>query len=572
MTSRLLCAVLALSLTLAAGCGRTGGDAPEPADLVLKNGGVYTLAEPAWAEAVAIRGREIVAVGDNAVIEPFVGPETRVVDLGGRMALPGFHDAHMHPISGGEMLLGCSLYGLLTQEEILAKITECVAASDEEWVIGDNWDLGAFPDGNPHKSLLDAIEPDRPLYMRGSDGHSDWANSKALELAGITAETPDPPKGVIERDPETGEPTGTLRETARAPIEALLPQSSFEERVAALRAALAETGRYGITSLIDAWTGLDDWRVYRHLEDAGELTARVMASLTFGVNAKHQGEEWETVFARRGEFASERLDTASVKLFLDGVLEGETAALVEPYTGMGDYQGVLNFDNDELQAAVTRFDALGLQVHMHAIGDLAVREGLDAFAAARAVNGPNDNGHHISHLQLVHPDDYGRFAELGVAANFQALWAYPEPWITEINLPVVGPERVERMYPIASIARAGGTIVGGSDWSVSSMNPLEAIEVAMTRKDPTGAIEGVLNADEAVPLELMLAAYTINAARIMRHETLTGSVEAGKRADIVILDRNIFEIPPAELSEVLVDLTLLDGETIYEREPAVAAR
>ncbi len=572
MTSRLLCAVLALSLTLAAGCGRTGGDAPEPADLVLKNGGVYTLAEPAWAEAVAIRGREIVAVGDNAVIEPFVGPETRVVDLGGRMALPGFHDAHMHPISGGEMLLGCSLYGLLTQEEILAKITECVAASDEEWVIGDNWDLGAFPDGNPHKSLLDAIEPDRPLYMRGSDGHSDWANSKALELAGITAETPDPPKGVIERDPETGEPTGTLRETARAPIEALLPQSSFEERVAALRAALAETRRYGITSLIDAWTGLDDWRVYRHLEDAGELTARVMASLTFGVNAKHQGEEWETVFARRGEFASERLDTASVKLFLDGVLEGETAALVEPYTGMGDYRGVLNFDNDELQAAVTRFDALGLQVHMHAIGDLAVREGLDAFAAARAVNGPNDNGHHISHLQLVHPDDYGRFAELGVAANFQALWAYPEPWITEINLPVVGPERVERMYPIASIARAGGTIVGGSDWSVSSMNPLEAIEVAMTRKDPTGAIEGVLNADEAVPLELMLAAYTINAARIMRHETLTGSVEAGKRADIVILDRNIFEIPPAELSEVLVDLTLLDGETIYEREPAVAAR
>ncbi|WP_405243090.1 amidohydrolase [Lentisalinibacter salinarum] len=567
-------------LLLQAGCaerpaGEATGEAAgvEPADIVFTGGVIHTADEArSRAEAVAVRGDTIVAVGDAGEVSAWIGDATRVVDLDGRTVLPGFHDAHMHPLTGGEMLLGCSLFGLTTRDAILAKVAECVAESDDEWVIGENFDLAAFPGGNPHKSLLDEIAPDRYVYLRGTDGHNDLANSKVLELAGITAETPDPPKGVIERDPETGEPTGMLRETARAPVEVLLPETTFEDRVAALEATLAETARYGITSLVDAWTGVPDWEVYRAVAESGGLDARVKASLTYGVNAKHQGEEWEAALARRDEFAGERFTVSAVKFFVDGVLEGETAALVEPYTGM-DHRGVLNFESDELKQAVTRFDAMGLQIHMHAIGDLAVREGLDAIEAARKANGDTGNRHHITHLQLVHPDDIPRFAELGVAATFQALWAYPDAWIMEINLPVVGPERVERMYPVGSIHRAGGTIVGSSDWAVSSMNPLEAIETAITRQDAAGQVDGTLNAEEAVDLATMLDAYTRNAARLLGHDDITGSIETGKRADIVVLDRDIFAIPASELSEVRVDMTLLDGGIIYERnsEPEASA-
>ncbi len=561
---RAVIAVLAL-----AGAGGPAAAAPggPAADIVFTNGIVYTAdAAHTRAGGVAVRGDTIVAVGTGPQVESYIGEDTRVVDLAGRLLLPGFHDAHMHPLSGGEMLLGCSLFGITGQEAILARVAECVAGSEpDEWIIGENFDLASFPGGNPHKSLLDEIAPDRLIYLRGSDGHNDWANSRVLALAGITAETPDPPKGVIERDPETGEPTGVLRETARTPVEALLPAATFEDRVAALQATLRETARYGITSLVDAWTGLPDWQVYDHAARAGELTARVKASLTYGVNARHQGEEWEAALARRDEFSSDRFTVSSVKFFVDGVLEGETAALVDPYTGMGDHRGVLNFEHDELEAAVARFDRMGLQVHMHAIGDLAVREGLDAIEAARAANGRTGNRHHITHLQLVHPDDIPRFGELGVSANFQALWAYPDAWITEINLPVVGRERVERMYPIGSIRRAGGRIVGSSDWAVSSMNPLEAIETAITRQDPYGEVEGTLNASEAVDLETMVDAYTRNAAWLLGQDDITGSIEPGKRADLVVLDRDIFALPATELSEVRVDLTLLDGEVIYER-------
>jgi len=574
MRATLLAAVL---LILQAGCAeRPAGEAGqaagvEPADIVLTGGVVHTADEQrSRAEAVALRGDTIVAVGGAGEVSAWIGDATRVIDLAGRVVLPGFHDAHMHPITGGEMLLGCSLFGLTTREAILAKVAECAAQSDDEWVIGENFDLAAFPGGNPHKSLLDGIAPDRYVYLRGTDGHNDLANSKVLELAGITAETPDPPKGVIERDPETGEPTGMLRETARAPVEALLPETTFEDRVAALEATLAETARYGITSLVDAWTGVPDWEVYRAVAESGGLDARVKASLTYGVNAKHQGEEWEAALARRGEFAGERFSVSGVKFFVDGVLEGETAALVEPYTGM-DHRGVLNFESEELKQAVTRFDAMGLQIHMHAIGDLAVREGLDAIEAARKANGDTGNRHHITHLQLVHADDIPRFDELGVAATFQALWAYPDAWIMEINLPVVGPERVERMYPVGSIHRAGGTLVGSSDWAVSSMNPLEAIETAITRQDASGQVEGTLNADEAVDLATMLDAYTRNAARLLGHDDITGSIETGKRADIVVLDRDIFAIPAEELSEVRVDMTLLDGGIVYERSDGPGA-
>jgi len=565
--SRRALARSAVFIAVVVGCsGVEQGSAPPAADLVLRNGGIYTVdAQRTWARAAAIRDGVFVAVGDDATIARYMGPGTRVVDLTGHMALPGLHDSHVHPIRGGLMLLGCSLDLIPTVDALLAKLVECAGRTRGEWVVGDNYDLSLFPEGNAHKSVLDAVIPDRPVYLRGSDGHSGWANSKALALAGIDAQMPDPPKGVIERDPKTGEPSGTLRETANELIEAKIPKPTPEENAAALRAALRELASVGITSFIDAWVNESQLQTYTALDKESALNARVRTCLVYGVLGEHQGAEFERVLASLGGYDSERIDTRCIKIFLDGVLEGETAALLDPYLDGDGQRGDLNLEPAALADAVSRFDAMGLQVHMHAIGDRATRAGLDAVAEARKRNGERDRRHHIAHLQLVHPDDVPRFAQLGVTANFQALWAYPDTWITGINLPVLGQERVDRMYPIGSIVRAGGRIVGGSDWFVSSANPLPAIETAVTRSDPSGEIEGVLNERERVDLATMIAAYTIEGAWLVGHEKENGSIETGKQADIVVLDRNLFEIPSEQIGDAQVLLTILNGEVIYER-------
>ncbi|MFO7550685.1 MAG: amidohydrolase [Haliea sp.] len=535
------------------------------ADLVIRNARIYTQ-NPQQPEAasVAILDGAIVAVGDDAATAAFVGDRTRVIDARQGMLLPGLHDAHVHPLSSGAALLGCSLSDAMTEAAILEGLQDCAADSDEGWLVGLDFNLGLFPNGNPHKTSLDALFPERPVYLAAADGHSAWVNSRALELAGITADTPNPPQGVIERDPATGEATGTLRETAQALVSELLPETTPEDDVAALRAALQFMHSLGITSFVDAAVGEQHWRAYRSLAEAGELQARVRTSLTHGTFSQHPGEAFEAVLARRGEYASARLNTDAVKLFVDGVLEGETAALVTPYLGDHPHSGEINFDPEQLKDIVTRFDAMGLQVHVHAIGDLGVRTALDAFEAARARNGERDNRHHIAHLQLVHPDDFPRFAELNVSTTFQALWAYPDSYITDINLPAVGAERVERMYPVRSLQRAGARIIGGSDWSVSSVNPLDAIETALRRQDPDDLVQGTLNAREAVTLETMLAAYTRNAAWVMHQEDIVGSVEVGKRADLVLLDRDLYRIPVEDINTTAVRMTLFDGEVVYQ--------
>lgn len=535
-----------------------------PAGLVLINGGIYTVdPDRSWQEAAALRDGLIIAVGDNSEIESMIGPETRIIDLEGKMAMPGFHDAHVHPMMGGYALLGCDLEGLDTVDAIIFRVTQCAGEADEGWLEGHAFDLALFGQNGPHKSLLDAIDTSRPIILWASDGHNAWANSRALELAGITADTMDPALGVIERDPD-GSPSGTLRETAQELVRATLPEKTPESNIEALRTGIRHLNAQGVTSFIDAWVGLEDYQSYQAIERAGDLTARVVTSLTYESGfAKHYGDDFEQVLASRDQYESERLNHDSIKFFLDGVLEGETAALLEPYVGMHGHRGELILSPEQLDTAVTRFDAMGLQVHMHAIGDGAVRAGLDAIEAARKQNGATDNRHHISHLQLIHVDDIERFASLDTAANFQADWAYPDRWIMELNLPVLGEERVQGMYPIGSVERAGGRIVGGSDWNVSSANPLEAIEIAIRRQDAFEDAGPVLNETERVSLATMIDAYTINAAWLMHQEDSAGSIEAGKRADIVVLDRNLFDIPASEINEARVVLTLLDGEVVY---------
>jgi len=542
----------------------TQGATQEAVDTVLINGGIYTMDEQrSWVEAAAIQGGEIIAVGSNEEIQAMIGPDTLAVDLTGRMALPGFHDAHVHPTMGGYALLGCNLEAESSVEAIITKVTACAGQADEGWLQGHAFDLSLFGQDGPHKSLLDAIETDRPIVLWASDGHSAWANSKALELAMITADTPEVPLGVIERDPD-GSPSGTLRETAQELLRESVPKPTPESNIKALGEGIRHLNSVGITSFIDAWVGLEDYQAYQAIEQSGELTARVVTSLTFESSfTKHSGDEFDVVLAVRNDYESELVNHDSVKLFLDGVLEGETAALLEPYVGMHGHRGDLILSPAELDAAVIRFDAMGLQVHMHAIGDLAVRAGLDAIEAARRQNGASDNRHHISHLQLIHIDDIERFASLDTAANFQAIWAYPDAWILELNLPVLGQERVQGMYPLASVERAGGRIVGGSDWNVTSANPLDAIEVAVRRQDSLEATGPVLNETERVSLTTMIAAYTINAAWLMHQEDRTGSIEVGKQADIVILDRNLFEIAATQINEAQVVQTLLAGETVY---------
>ncbi len=521
-------------------------------------------AERSVVQAAAVRDGVFIKVGSDTEIAEMIGPETREDRPFRKMGSAGFPRRTRASGMGGDALLGCDLAGLASAEAIVAVVTACVGSSNDGWLEGQAFDLSLFGQDGPHKSLLDAIDTDRPIILWADDGHNAWANSRALERVGITADTPDPALGVIERDAD-GSPSGTLRETAQELVRAVVPKPDLEADVQALRAGIHHLNSVGITSYIDAWVGLSDYKAYQVLDRAGELTAHVVTSLTFGSGfAEHSGDEFEQVLASRNEYESDRLNHDSIKLFLDGVLEGETAALLEPYLGIHGNRGELILSPEELKSAVTRFDAMGLQVHMHAIGDRAVRSGLDAIEAARQQNGVTDNRHHISHLQLVHVDDIERFATLDTTANFQADWAYPDDWILELNLPVLGEERVQGMYPIGSVERAGGRIVGGSDWNVSSADPLEAIEIAVRRQDAFTDDGLVLNESERVSLTSMIDAYTINAAWLMHQEDQAGSIEVGKRADIVVLDRNLFEIPATQINEARVVMTLLEGEIIYQ--------
>ena len=550
-------ALLAVAALLP-GCGQ----APQPADLILSAGRVYTLDESRpWAGAVAIRDGRIAAVGtDEEVLSRFRG---QVFELGGRMVLPGFNDAHVHPTFGGIQLMQCDLSGTASTAALTALVAACHAALPEgDWLVGGGWELSLFPDANPSKDLLDAINADRPIFLRGSDGHSSWANSKALALAGIDAETPNPPQGIIERD-ENGAPSGTLRESAQGLVEAIVPPLTAEDRLEATRQAVALANQFGITSMIDAATSTDEWTAWQGLEAAGGLTARLVLSIP--VSSPLTWTPDESLIRTEDRGSGQRLRRDAAKLFVDGVLEGETAALLEPYLGEGGGTGMLILPADELAARVVALDAQGVQAHFHAIGDRAVRVALDAVEQAIERNGPYDNRHHISHLQLIDPTDYPRFAALGVTANFQPLWAYPDGYVTDINLPAIGAERVEGMYPIGSLERAGARIAAGSDWSVSSLNPLPAIETALTRQDPSGEVDGTLNVNEAVSLDTMLRAYTANGAWLMHQEDETGVIKPGMAADLVVLEQDLFSIAAEEIGEVAVTMTLFEGEIVYRR-------
>ncbi|HEY7659452.1 MAG TPA: amidohydrolase [Actinomycetota bacterium] len=547
----------------------------ETADLAFVNGAVYTVrTEMPWAEAVAVRDGRIVQVGTDEEVRSLVGPSSDVVDLAGRMLVPGFQDAHAHPPSSGLEMLRCSLSEAYSVDDY-RRIVAAYAADhpDATWIAGGGWSMDVFPGGNPPKEILDDLVPDRPVYLESRDGHSVWVNTRALELAGVSTSTPDPDDGWIVRTSD-GEPAGTLHEGAADLVERHMPGDSTEDFIEGLRVAQEHLHGFGITAWQDANVGEDagdpTFEAYVRFAGSGALTARVVAALWW--DRGRGDEQIDQLLRLRERGRVGRFAAPSVKIMQDGVVENFTAAMLEPYLDASgeatDNRGTSFVDPERLKAYVTRLDAEGFQVHVHAIGDRGIREALDAFEAARRANGMNDLRHHIAHIQVVHPDDVPRFRALGVVANGQPLWAVNEGQMQHLTIPFLGPERTEWQYPFGSLVRAGAVLAFGSDWSVSSPDPIQEMHVAVNRMAPDsylyggGTNEPFLPA-ERVDLATALAAFTINAAFVNHLDDMTGTIEPGKMADLAVIDRNLFAHPAEEIHRARVDQTYVEGERVF---------
>jgi len=566
MTSRLFVFPV---LALIAACG-PAHDLPESADRVFVNAAVYTVdADRSWAEAVAVGDGHIVFVGSGDDARAWIGAETDVTDLGGQMLLPGFHDSHAHVMHGVLTDEDCDLFRIEPIDALEAAIRECAnlkGFGEDRWLMGAGWGEWLFESMSPDKALLDELFPHRPVYFESSFSHSGWVNSRALEIAGITKDTVVGDDGVIVRDLETGEATGALHDSAMMLVKDVLPDMTPEYELGALRAAITLLHENGITAVIEPGHDAEMMDPIITLADAGELDVRALVSIS-PINlipAAFDDGIYEFV-EQRHEWRRPNLDVDSVKIYMDGVIEAGTSPLLEPYLREEYGTGPFFYTQEKVNEYFTRLDGMGLQIHVHAIGDAAVRRALDGYEYMREQNGVSDNRHHITHLQLIHADDRPRFGELGIGATFQALWAYPDHTALGLDLELLGKERTWQMYPIGSVHAAGGRINGGSDYWVNPIDPLVSIEAAITRQDPYTNDGPILNEDERVDLATMIDAYTINGAFTMSLEDEQGSIEVGKRADLVVLDRNLFEIPASEISEASVTMTVFDGRTVYQK-------
>jgi predicted amidohydrolase YtcJ len=516
------------------------------------------------ADAVAMRGERIVAVGPEREVRAQAGSGMEVVDLRGRLLVPGFQDAHVHPAESGRERLLCDL---TVSEDAAAyrDLIERYASRNPEagWILGGGWAMSAFPAGIPRREELDAAVPDRPAFLPSRDGHSAWVNSRAMELAGITSSTPDPEDGRIERDPSTGEPVGTLQEGAMRLVEPVVPEPTPAEVEAGIVEGQRHLHSLGITAWQDARVEPPMQAAYVALAERGDLTARTSLSLW---RDEHGGvQQVDDLLARRGSWPNLRAGT--VKFFVDGVIENFTAFMLDPYldadgTPTGN-RGIPMVDPDVLPRYVSRLHREGVQMHFHAIGDGAVRLALDAVEAAVEAHGPKDLRHHVAHIQVVNPDDVPRFVRLGVVANAQALWACHEKQMDELTIPFLGPERSSHQYPFGSLVRSGARLAMGSDWSVSTADPLAQIEVATTRVAPEARDADPLLANERIDVETALTAFTAGSAYV-NHLNETGTIEPGKLADLAVVDRDILAPDAGPVGDARVLLTIVGGRVVHD--------
>lgn len=581
---------LALTTTVAllvslVSCG--GNDSSAPATMVLRGGKVNTMdARRSVASAMAVRGNVIAAVGDDASMPAYIGTNTNIIELAGRTVLPGFIDAHIHPVVGSQRLNQCSAGGAqLTIDEVVVQAQACLAADPS--ATEDKWlEVVAI---NPAGFVataddVDQISTNRPVVLHGIDEHTMWVNHKALLMADITAATTDPLGGQIERD-AYGNPTGFLKDSALQLVEAVIPPIPLDEQVRMAAHALDLVRSKGITSIQDAQSTEGVLAVYDALESSGQLKMRVRADLAADI--ADDEAQYQRLIRLRARFATHNLIRAdAVKILSDGVIEfpTQTAALLEPYLDSNGQPtanfGGRYFTQDVLNRYVARLGKEGFSINVHAIGDYTTRAVLDAFEYARYKNGPRDLRNQISHLQLVDPADFPRFAALGVYANMQMLWALPDVYSMEAVQPYISAASHRYMYPAGSLKKAGATIVGGSDWPVDALpddpmpnQPLSATQIGITRTngDPNDAqyFNTTLHGEEKLVRYDMLAAYTINAAKALKQDATTGSIEVGKLADIVILDVDLDAVADDEIwMSANVQTTIFDGAVVYERPSA----
>jgi predicted amidohydrolase YtcJ len=551
------------------------------ADLVLTGGKIRSPAHPSgFVQALAVRGGRIHSVGTDEEIRQVTGPRTRVVELGGRLVVPAFGDAHVHAVAGGLESLRCNLVGLRTRPESLAAVAGyCAGLGPGDWVLGGGWTMSAFPGGLPTAADLDPVTGGRPAFLPNRDHHSAWVNTAALERAGVDARTPDPPDGRIERD-AAGRPAGTLHDGAMRLVADLVPRAGAAELRAGLLAAQAYLHSLGITRFQDACVGAaaelgipDVFDTYRQGAADGVLTCHVTGALWWD-RGRGLGQI-DDLLARREHAGGRdaggrgRFRATTVKLMLDGVCETFTAAMSAPYLGRHGERGRLFIDPDTLREATGRLAAEGFQLHFHAIGDLAVGTALDALEALPAEQ-RRAGRHHLAHLQFIAPKDMGRFRALDAVANFQPLWACHEPQMEELTLPFVGPERATWQYLIGSLARGGTRITFGSDWPISSADPLQEMHVAVNRvkserlgRPGEPECEDPFLPAQAITVDEAIDAFTSGVDWVNHEEDEAGRLLPGMRADVAVLDQDLYAIPPAEIGSTSVVTTVASGQVVF---------
>lgn len=562
-------------LAILIGAASLGACAPSDgprADLVLKNGVIYTVdAGRRRAEAVAIKDGVFLYVGTNDAMDRYIGEKTKVTDLGGKLVLPGFIDAHCHPSGAVEQFGAVSLFGMRSVADYQKAVGEFIVAHPGlEAVRGSGWSNTVFDGNGPRKEALDAVVADIPAALSSEDGHSTWVNTKTLELAGVTKDTRDPPGGVIERDPKTGEPSGTLRESAARLVFKVIPDFTADEIALGLEEYQKMALGFGITTAHEASLdpGGNSLAAYKALERDEKLRMRFRASLF-----ADPGEGIVQVAgleAERAKNTGPLFRTGAAKIFVDGVVEGSTAFLKEPYVHKPGFRGEPLWTPEALDAVCVALDKAGLQLHFHVIGDAAVAEALDGIAAAAKANGPRDARPLLTHLQLVAPADILRFKALGAVAVPQPFWFMKDDYYTNLQVPYLGRERADAEYPMESFFKSGVPVASSSDYTVTiPCDPLQAIQIGVTRRAPgTSGADDVLWPEEKATLEQMIASFTIFGAYANFLEKETGSIETGKSADLIVLDRNLFGLSPDDIGKARVVMTLFRGrEAGAERFP-----
>jgi predicted amidohydrolase YtcJ len=553
-------------LTVCVSISLAAADAPPPpADVIVTNARIYTMnPQQKWAEAIAIRGEKIVAAGDRKSIEALRAPATKVIDADQHLVLPGFTDCHIHFMDGSLGLTRVDLNDSKTVEEIQKRVKAYADAHpNDPWIQGMGWTYPTFgASALPNKKILDDIVPDRPVYLVAFDGHSSWANSKALALAGIDRYTADPPNGKIVRD-EKGEATGALKEAAGDLIAAKVPKPTRAERLDALRKGIHEANKAGLVRVHSAGQDFEYLDLYNELRKNGELTLRFYVSYFLDPPGLTP-ESIALIESARRQYNDDWISGGVVKTMLDGVVEAHTAAMLEPYSDDPALSGKLFWDPDKYKATIAEIDARGLQIFTHAIGDKAVRLALDAYQNAATANHTKDARPRIEHIETISAQDIDRFGRLGVIASMQPLHSYPDEDTLDIWARNIGRERAKRAWVWHSIEDKGGALAFGSDWPVVTLNPWRGVQTALTRQTDEGKPEYGFVPQQRLSLDDTLRAYTIGAAFAGRREKTEGSIEAGKLADLIVIDHDVFMIEPTEIGRTEVLMTMVGGKVVYE--------